>query len=54
MPTLKLRNFVARTPLLRKGGVHVKSKSGQRAQVKKAVKQEMRDWKNGKSSHGYF
>ena len=45
MATLKLRNSIARSPLLRKGGAHVKSKSSQRFANKKEVRKAMDEWK---------
>lgn len=44
----KVRNPVACSPLLRKGGAHVQSKSGQRQRDKSKVKQEINEWKNSK------
>ena len=38
----KVRNPVACSPLLRKGGAHVQSKSGQRQKEKNKLKQEVR------------
>lgn len=35
------RNPVAMSPLLRKGGVHAKSKSSKRAQQKQALREEV-------------
>jgi hypothetical protein len=37
----KVRNPVAQSPLLRKGGAHVQSKSGQRQKEKNKLKQEI-------------
>lgn len=34
------RNPVARAPLLRKGGVHIKSKSAERSKAKNATRSE--------------
>ncbi len=48
MSTLKVKNPIARAPLLRKGGAHVKAKSSQRAQVKRDIKRALEDWKTGK------
>jgi|WetSurMetagenome_2_1015567.scaffolds.fasta_scaffold158495_2 hypothetical protein len=45
----KLRNLVACSPLLRKGGAHVQSKSGQRQKDKNKLKQEVKDWKLSKN-----
>jgi len=42
----KVKNLAAASPLLRKGGTHVKSKSGQRVKAKNEVKKAVRDWKN--------
>ncbi|MCV6637992.1 hypothetical protein [Candidatus Albibeggiatoa sp. nov. NOAA] len=44
MPT-RTRNFVARSPLLRKGGVHEKSKTGQRHKAKQELKKEVANWR---------
>lgn len=44
MPTLRLRNPIARSPLLRKGGTHIKSKSSQRTQAKKEIKKMLTDF----------
>lgn len=41
---LKVRNWAAHSPLLKKGGVHVKPKSGQRASAKKAVQKAVKEW----------
>lgn len=41
-----IKNPVARSPLLRKGGAHVPSKSGQRGRMKCVMQQEIRDWKD--------
>ncbi len=41
----KVRNPVACSPLLRKGGAHVQSKSGQRQKEKNKLKHEVRDLK---------
>ncbi|WP_353570187.1 hypothetical protein [Candidatus Albibeggiatoa sp. nov. BB20] len=43
MPS-RTRNYVARSPLLRKGGVHEKSKTTQRHKAKKELKKEISDW----------
>jgi hypothetical protein len=40
----RTRNYVARSPLLRKGGVHEKSKTAQRHKDKKELKKEVSDW----------
>ena len=39
-------NPVARSPLLRKGGVHQKSKSAQRFRNKKTLRAAIRDYRN--------
>lgn len=47
MPTLprrRLRNPVARSPLLRKGGIHERSKSGLRAEAKQQLQDELEFW----------
>ena len=46
MPVKKISNPVAGAPILRKGGPHVKSKSGQRAEAKKGIKRVLNEWKN--------
>jgi hypothetical protein len=47
MRTVRVRNPIASTPLLRKGCVHVKTKSSQRAQVKRDVRKAVDEWKRG-------
>ena len=37
-----VRNAVARAPIMRKGGVHQKPRSGQRQQAKRALQREVR------------
>ena len=37
----KPRNPVARSPLLRKGGAHAKSRSGERMKTKNALRREL-------------
>lgn len=47
MPTptrIRLRNHVAWSPLLRKGGPHERSKSGLRSQAKQDMQNEICDW----------
>ncbi len=47
MPTLprrRPRNPVALSPLLRKGGVHERSKSGVRAEAKQELQDELEFW----------
>jgi hypothetical protein len=47
MPTLprrRPRNLVALSPLLRKGGVHERSKSGVRAEAKQELQNELEFW----------
>jgi len=38
------RNPYANHPMMRKGGVHQKSKSAERSQTRREVKQMARDW----------
>jgi hypothetical protein len=45
----KVNNPIARAPILKKGGAHVKSKSSQRTQVKNDLKRAVNEWKIGKS-----
>ena len=40
---LRPRNFVARSPLLRKGGVHERNQSGKRQQQRQVLAQEIND-----------
>ncbi len=42
----KVRNPIARAPILHKGGVHIKSKSNQRAKAKKDTQRALDDWKS--------
>lgn len=37
----KVKNLAAASPLLRKGGVHIKSKTGQRMKDKQALKKSL-------------
>ncbi|HVF65092.1 MAG TPA: hypothetical protein VNE58_13965 [Casimicrobiaceae bacterium] len=43
MPTLKPRDPVARSPLMRKGGPHERSKSAKRQQAKRELARTVRD-----------
>lgn len=43
--TLVPRNPVARSPLLRKGGVHEKSKTAKRQINRQSVKSQLNDWR---------
>lgn len=43
--TLVPRNPVARSPLLRKGGAHEKSKTSQRRQQRAAIQTQLEDWR---------
>ncbi len=47
---MPMRNHVAHSTILRKGGVHIKSKASYRKKVKKMVRQEISDWKSKKRS----
>jgi hypothetical protein len=44
----KIRNPVAHALILRKGGVHVKAKSSQRAKIKKNIDKAVDEWTNSK------
>lgn len=46
----KPRNHVARNPLLRKGGPHVRAKSGERFASKRKVSKAVREWQGSRSS----
>lgn len=39
------RNPVARSPLMRKGGVHEKTATTKRRQVRKKIETELEDWR---------
>ena len=41
---LKRRNPIARSPLLRKGGAHVKSKTGQRVRARLTTQNAIDEW----------
>ncbi len=47
MPTrnTNIRNHVARSPLLRKGGAHTKSKTGQRVRERLSTSSAIEDWR---------
>ena len=48
MPTttrMRQRNFVAMSPLLRKGGVHQRSKSAARANIEHEIQDEISNWR---------
>ncbi len=49
---IKIRNSIARMPVLRKGGIHIQLKSSQRAKVKKDIKKVLTEWQNGKCGKG--
>lgn len=46
----KVRNPVARTPILGKGGAHVKSRSGERHKLKQQIQREARQWSKEKGA----
>lgn len=46
MSIKKISNPVAGASILRKGGPHMKSKSGQRAEAKKGLKKVLNEWKD--------
>ncbi|WP_226647494.1 hypothetical protein [Microbulbifer variabilis] len=48
--TGKIRNYVARNPLMGKGGAHVKAKSGERFVDKQKMKREAREWKDSRDT----
>lgn len=39
-----IRNYIARSPLLRKGGVHQRSASGARNQSRRKLSAEVEEW----------
>jgi len=47
----KPRNPVARSPLMKKGGVHEKSRSAERQREKDAVQSELDEWEEDKDDH---
>lgn len=50
MPISKIRNPLARSPLLHKGGVHIKTKANRRHQTKQTIKQAIQEWKNANNT----
>lgn len=38
------RNYVARSPLMRKGGAHIESKTGKRVRERLAVEDALEEW----------
>ena len=49
MKNNKPRNHVALNPLLRKGGAHIRAKSGERFADKQKVLKAAREWKNSRA-----
>jgi len=47
----KPRNRVVQNPLLRKGGVHERAKSGQRFAGKQQVRRAAREWQGSRDAH---
>ena len=43
---LKPRNPVARSPLMRKGGVHEKSATAKRQQAREGLNRQLNDWQD--------
>ena len=43
MPKKKRKNPLAKSPLLKKGGVHERSKSAERTKKKRELKRELKD-----------
>lgn len=43
------RNYVARNPLLRKGGAHVRAKSGDRFSGKQQTMKAAREWQSSRA-----
>lgn len=55
MKSSKPRNRVALNPLLRKGGAHVRAKSGERFINKQKVSKAVREWEGSRrKSHQFF
>ncbi|SDZ85331.1 hypothetical protein SAMN05216562_0777 [Microbulbifer marinus] len=48
MKSNKPRNRIALNPLLRKGGVHVRAKSGERFATKQKMLKAAREWKGSR------
>ena len=48
----KPRNPIARSPLLRKGGAHGKSRSSERTKAKKELRKEVDQMPNGDAKKG--
>ncbi len=45
---IKLRNPIIRAPIMRKGGAHIKAKSGKRAKAKKEINKAVNEWTTDK------
>lgn len=45
----RARNYVAMSPILRKGGVHQRSKTGARADIKHEIDAEITQWQEDES-----
>lgn len=45
-PRVARRNFVALNPLLKKGGVHEKTKSAKRQKAKRDLQKQVRAWRD--------
>ena len=48
----KPRNPVARSPIMKKGGVHQKSRSSERRQKNEVIDDELQEWKEDKHDSG--
>ncbi|WP_295801389.1 hypothetical protein [uncultured Microbulbifer sp.] len=44
-----VRNYVARNPLLRKGGAHIRAKSGERFSDKQQTRKAAREWQSSRA-----
>lgn len=49
IPKKQRRNPLATTPILRKGGVHLKSETAERAKARSQLKQDIGEWRHGRS-----
>ncbi|WP_444904405.1 hypothetical protein ACJJIU_05415 [Microbulbifer sp. CnH-101-E] len=47
----RVRNYIARNPLMGKGGAHVKAKSGKRFLNKQKIRKEVREWRGSRDTY---
>ncbi|MBE2295574.1 MAG: hypothetical protein IAF00_11510 [Phycisphaerales bacterium] len=49
IPQKRRRNPLATTPILRKGGAHLKSAAAERAKARSQLKQDIGEWRHGRN-----